>query len=301
MFKPTSFDMIFGQDHIIKTLDTLDLHGQAIFFEGERGTGKTSISQILAKKFSNSDHNIRHINCGQTSTVDEMRMLVDDVYSSSIFGKNKVFIIDEPQLLSYKAANDLLIPVEKLPKNVLFIMCSALPEKIEPMLVDRFIRYKTRLLDNKTSMKFLEFVCNRNSITLDKFKKVLIVEKCDGNPRRIVKAIPKIINVSDVKDIEYLLDLNSIAEDEDILILFKMILGKVSWDKIRQVLINLLKSKSPDAIRIGILNLVGNGLLKGFGAGKEKNLIKMYNILKNATEVPEKATLINAIGEIYFN
>lgn len=296
-FIPEKFDMIFGQDHIISTLKSLSLGGKAIFLEGEKGTGKTSLSLILANKFSDSRYNINHINCGQTSSVEDMRNLVNDINKSSIYGLNKTYIIDEPQLLSYKAANDLLIPVENLPKNVLFIACSALSSKIEPMLIDRFIVFRTKSLDRKTSMNFIEFLCERDNLQLDKFKKVLIAEKCDGNPRKIVNAIPKIININDKKDIEYLLDVHSISDDEDILQLFKLILGNANWDKVRHSLIELLKTKSPDSIRMGILNLVGNGLLRGFGAGKETKLIHMFNILERPG-IPEKAHLVSKIGEI---
>ena len=296
-FRPKKFSEIFGQDHIIKTLKTLTLNGAALFFEGEKGTGKTSLSLILANKFSDSKYNIHHVNCGQTSSVDDMRKLVNDIGKSSIYGLNKTYIIDEPQLLSHKAANDLLIPVENLPKNVLFIACSALSDKIEPMLIDRFIRLKTKPLDKKTSMELLEYVCKKEEIALDKFKKVLITEKCDGNPRLIINSIPEIQYINDKKDIEYLLNLASISDDEDILELYKLLLNKVPWDKVRYSLNELLKSKSPDSIRIGILNLIGNGILKGFGVGKEREMIHMFNILEKPG-IPEKAHIITKIGEI---
>lgn len=298
MFKPDSFDEIFGQDHIIKTLRNMDFGGKAIFLEGEKGTGKTSIAKIIANIFASSQTNIDHINCAYYTDVKNMRAKVDEFNDSSIFGKNKVYIFDEPQRLSGAAMSALFIPSENLRSNVLVILCSMEPEKVEDALSDRFIRLRTKLLDKKTSMDFINFVCERNSIQLDKFRKVLIAEKCDGNPRKIINAIPKVKDIEDVKDIEYLLDLASIEEDEDIVLFFKLLLSMAEWRKISYSLNNLLKIKSPGTIRTGILSLIGNGLLKGFGAGKEKRMIYMYDILKDAYQIPEKATLIAAIGKI---
>jgi DNA polymerase III gamma/tau subunit len=227
-----------------------------------------------------------------------MRAKVDEFNDSSIFGINKVYIFDEPQRLSGPAMSALLIPSENLRKNVLVILCSMEPEKVESALSDRFIRLKTKLLDKKVSMEFINYVCSYNSIILDKFKKVLIADKSNGNPRRIINAIPKIIDIEDVKDIEYLLDINSIEEDKDTFMLFKLLLANAEWKKVAYSLNELLKSNSPNTIRLGILSLIGNGLLRGFGAGKEKKLIYMYDILKDAYQIPEKATLVAMIGKI---
>lgn len=299
MFKPVSLSEIFGQDHIIATLLSMDYQGQSIFFEGWMGTGKTSMAHIIAKQFASSKENVWHINCGEVSKVEEMRRFIKDFYKSSIFGKNKVYIFDEPQLLSTKAMNALLVPADELPKNLMVILCSAEAESVAQMLPERFIRFKTKPLDNKTSKEFLDFLCDREDITLDKLKKALVVEKCDGNPRRIVKAIPKIKDIEDLKDIEYLLDINSIEEDEEILKLFKLILSNAEWRLIRGTLNNLLKAKSPNTIRMGLLNLIGHGLLKGFGEGKEVFLVNSYNILKKAYEVPERSSLICAVVEVH--
>jgi len=302
MFEPKDLSEIFGQDHIVSTLKDMDLGGQAIFFEGWMGTGKTSMAHILAKTFAKSIHCIKHINCGEYSKVEEMREIVKGFKESNLFGLNQCYIFDEPQLLSTKAMNCMLVPTDKLPKHLLIILCSAEPQAVAKMLPERFIRFKTRPLSAETSGKFLTHVCQQNNITLDKIKRALIIDKCEGNPRKIIKAIPKIKNIEDLKDIEYLLDMNAFDEDEDILKFFKTILAKqVGYNQKMNILGKLLKVKTPNAIRIGILNLIGNGLLRGYGGGQEKLLIEAYKILKNAYEIPEQASLVTAIADIHFN
>lgn len=296
MFKPESFDEIFGQDHIVTTLKGMEFGGKTILFEGIRGTGKTSLAHIIANMFADSKYNILHVNCGEIGK-DEIIGHIKTFNKSTVFGKRKVYIFDEPQVLHDKALSSLLVPTEKINNNALVILCSMEPEKIKVALSDRFIRFRTRPLDDATSMEFINFLCKRNSIELNKFKRVLLTEKCDGNPRLIVNAIPKIELIHNKEDIEYLLDLNAVEEDKDVLQLFQVILADEDWLTIRNMLNNLLKTKSPNTIRVGILNLIGNGLLKGFGAGKEKRLIHMFNILEKPG-IPERAHLIAKIGEI---
>ena len=51
-FRPSTFDEVKGQDHIVKTLKNqmrTDRLGHAYLFCGTRGTGKTSVAKILAK------------------------------------------------------------------------------------------------------------------------------------------------------------------------------------------------------------------------------------------------------------
>jgi len=299
MFEPKVLDDIYGQDHIIPTLKTMDLGGAAIFFEGGMGTGKSSMAHVLASMFCKSVHNIQHINCGQFSKVEQIREIVFDFYESSFFGRNKCYIFDEPQLLSTKAMNTMLVPCDKLPDNLLIILCSAEPQSVAKMLPERFIRFRTRAMNDKTSGEFVTRVCKDNNILLDKIKRTLVIERCEGNPRRIIKAIPKILNISEIKDIEYLLDMNAFEEDEEILDFFKVVISwkvplKAKMAKLRK----LLKEKTPEAVRVGMMSLIGNGVISGYGDGQIDNLNIAYKVLKEATQFPEKATLIMAITDI---
>ena len=296
--RPKVWDEVIGQDHIVRGLENIELSGRAILLEGEKGTGKTTIGLILADLFADSKENIKHVNCGHTSTVAEMREYVNGFSKSSIFGKRKCYVFDEPQLLSHKAVNELLIPFENLPKNVLVIMCSALSEKIEPMLLDRMIRFRTKMLDDKTSLKFLNSICKKEEIKLSKYVKTLIVEKCEGVPRKILTALPKIIGADD-SDVEYLLELNILDEDEDVLILFKLLLAKKSWDEVKGYLNTLLKNKQPEAIRMGLLSLIGYNLSSNFsrGPGHQRFLCDSFDMLSNFV-IPEKANLIVNINKI---
>ena len=56
-YRPTTFDKVIGQEHVVKTLINqiqTGRIGHAYLFTGTRGTGKTSIAKIFAKAVKNA-------------------------------------------------------------------------------------------------------------------------------------------------------------------------------------------------------------------------------------------------------
>ena len=68
-WRPTSFEEVRGQDHIVKTLKNQINSGRighAYLFCGTRGTGKTSIAKIFARAV-NCEHPVDGSPCGECS------------------------------------------------------------------------------------------------------------------------------------------------------------------------------------------------------------------------------------------
>lgn len=130
-YRPTSFEEVAGQSHIVQTLKNAvnqNKIAHAYLFCGPRGTGKTSIAKIFAKAVNcESDHNkpcmqcencksitenshpdIVEIDAASNNGVEEVRSLIEKVKYAPIKGKYKVYIIDEVHMMSAGAFNALL-------------------------------------------------------------------------------------------------------------------------------------------------------------------------------------------------
>ena len=66
-FRPSTFEEVKGQDHIVQTLTnqiSANRIGHAYLFCGTRGTGKTSVAKIFAKAV-NCEHPVNGSPCNQ--------------------------------------------------------------------------------------------------------------------------------------------------------------------------------------------------------------------------------------------
>ena len=122
-WRPTSFEEVRGQDHIVKTLKNQINSGRighAYLFCGTRGTGKTSIAKIFARAV-NCEHPVDGSPCGECSMcrqiaegaslnvveidaasnngVDNIREIREEVTYRPTQGKYKEYIIGFPTLL----------------------------------------------------------------------------------------------------------------------------------------------------------------------------------------------------------
>ena len=299
---PKKLDDLVGLKYLKRSLGNFDYDNPVpIMFVGERGCGKSSLSQIIAAKFCTDPQNIKTINCAYYRKIDDMRREIDNLAKASLFGKNKVLILDEVHQLSKDAQSAWLTPLEpqNLKSNILVIACTTTIEKLLPTFLRRFVQYKVQPLTEDESIELIKRICELNNVTLPKIARSLIVEKCEGIPGLILNGVRKLVGVKSIDEAKSLIEIAIVNTDEEIFEFFKLLLNPRSstWNVVKKSLSNLLTKKNPEEIRIALLNLISSRLMSDFfkgQSGEGKLLVRLYDNLKVGS-YPEKANLIYSL------
>ena len=230
-YRPTNFDEVVGQTHIIQTLKNAIVQNRiahAYLFCGPRGTGKTSIAKIFAKTLNctnsqdapcgvcenckmaaNGSHpDIIEIDAASNNGVDEVRNLIDKVKYAPMQGKYKIYIIDEVHMMTSGAFNALLKTIEEPPAHVIFIFATTEPNKVLPTIISRCQRFDF----NKVSMHNIKYrlsvVCKNEGIEIDENGLTLIAQLADGGMRDALSILDQCvaycsshIDVNDIRKI----------------------------------------------------------------------------------------------------
>ena len=297
--RPNSYDEIIGNS-IIKRFIMSENLGQPLVFEGETGIGKTTFAYIVANDFGAPKENIVDLNCVHFSKVEEMRDRIEKLYTSSLFGSKRVLILDEIHELSQKTQEVLLKPLETLPEDILILACTTTTDKVIQPLLDRFIRLRLKPLTEEESKLLIGKVCTKENIKLPKLFKMILIDKSDGIPRRLLTGLSKIKIAENEEEVRYLLELESI-DNLDVLELMKLITNsKIDWKHIRDKLREILKSYSPENIKASFINILSGRVMSDYFSSdvEGEKLIKTHSCLMDSGYLP-KADLIMSVYKIH--
>lgn len=222
-YRPSGFDGVIGQDHIVKTLVNQINAGKvshAYLFTGSRGTGKTSIAKIFAKAVnctapnngspcgkcevcnalaSESNIDIIEIDAASNNRVDEIREIRSAVKFLPVNGKYKVYIIDEVHMLTDSAFNALLKTLEEPPAHVIFVLATTEAHKLPATILSRCMRFDFRLVATEVLSNHLENIFKKEGKKAEKQAIDYIAALGEGSVRDMLSIADMCINYSDKK------------------------------------------------------------------------------------------------------
>ena len=258
-YRPSTFEEVAGQEHIVKTLKNALATGKlahAYLFAGPRGTGKTTMAKLLAKAL-NCDEGIGHqcnecknckaiiegthpdvleLDAASNNGVDEIRELIDKVKYGTILGRYKVYIIDEVHMLSTGAFNALLKTLEEPPEHVIFILATTEPHKILPTILSRCQRYDFTKLSDKDIKERIKSVLEKEGVSYNEEAVDIIISLADGGMRDALSILDQVLaysgNKLDVKDI---LAIFALESKEEKIALLNAIIQKDVADVLKRI------------------------------------------------------------------
>lgn len=190
-YRPQTFDEVVGQTQVTNTLKNQVLSNKinhAYLFTGSRGTGKTSCAKIFARAvncphqkngspcnacdvckelYSPNNMDIVEIDAASNNSVEDIRLMRENVKFSPVTSKYKVYIIDEVHMLSPSAFNALLKTLEEPPEHIIFILATTEVHKIPATIMSRVTRLDFRLVGQEDMRNHLKDVFAKEGIVCD--------------------------------------------------------------------------------------------------------------------------------------
>ena len=206
-YRPTKFNEVVGQKHIIQTLQNAVLEkktSHAYIFSGLRGIGKTTIARIFAKAVNcensydgepcdecdnckaiieDATTDVVELDAASNNGVDQMRDILEKVNFLPSTLNKKIYIIDEAHMLSTAAFNALLKTLEEPPAHVIFILATTEPYKIPSTILSRCQRLDFKQLSTNDIVEMLINVSSKEKIKITDEALVAIAEASEGGMR----------------------------------------------------------------------------------------------------------------------
>lgn len=221
-YRPMRFSDMLGQEQVATTLKNAIRTGHlahSFLFCGPRGVGKTTAARILAKTINcenisadyeacgscgsctsfqqNASFNIHELDAASNNSVDDMRVIVDQVRFPPQSGKYKIYIIDEVHMLSTSAFNAFLKTLEEPPGHCKFILATTEKHKILPTILSRCQIFDFRRIGIETIVGHLKNICKTEGTAAEDEALHIIAQKADGGMRDALSMFDRLSNFGD--------------------------------------------------------------------------------------------------------
>ena len=256
-FRPSGFDGLIGQDHIVRTL-TNQINtgriGHAYLFCGARGTGKTSAAKIFARAINclspvngspcgtcevckaladSANLDILEMDAASNNKVENVREIREKIQYPPVSGKYKVYIIDEVHMLTTEAFNALLKTLEEPPKHAVFILATTEVHKLPSTILSRCMRFDFRLIPTSLIAENIKKIYNEIGKEFDDEAITAIARAGMGSMRDALSIADICVSYKETK-----LTYNDVLE----------ILGATDSSKITELIDNILRSSTGSAL-----------------------------------------------------
>lgn len=202
--RPQIIEDLYGNPHVKESLEAVLSRTKdkphSFLITGASGCGKTTIGYIIKNMVECADSDFYYYNAANTRGIDTIREIAENSKYPPMFGKSKVYLLDECHMATKNASEAALLLLEDTQPFCYFVLCTTEPEQLKDTLKRRCHHYTVMPLKSTEMMELLEDTLSR--------------EKIKGYPKTILTQIIKISNGSPGKALKFLDMVIDITNDE---------------------------------------------------------------------------------------
>jgi len=166
-YRPRKFEDMTEQSLVVSLVKTMcesaTLASRSFLFIGPAGTGKTTLSKIIARELNEGKGEPVELDAASHGSTEEIRQIVSQASQYPIGMKYKIFIIDECHSLSNTAWQVLLLPIEAQIAKTIWIFCTTNPEKIPNTILSRVQTFKLSKISTRGIQNRLRYVIEQEN------------------------------------------------------------------------------------------------------------------------------------------
>lgn len=327
--RPLNFDQVKGQNEVVTNLRRQSIKGyfaHFYIFEGNKGTGKTTMTKIIAMAANclNKDENGNpccecencksiladasmdyiEIDGASNNGVEQARRVIEDTNYMPAQLSKKIIVIDEAHMLSNGAFNAFLKTLEEPPEYCMFIMATTDIQKIPATVRSRAMLYTFNRIPSDVIADHLVAVAKKHKVLLEPAAAALIAKKSNGAMRDALCELEKCIIQQEGKITEA--DVSHVCGMEDsnvLLTLVKMIL-KGNLSKSFEM-VDVMYTKGRDMVYVisQLLEIIADTIRvkhcgSGNGIANTKEYIEEVMQIASAASDTQLAFLANSMMQL---
>jgi len=221
-YRPQTFDDIKGQDQIVRKVRAFVEHKSMphLLFAGPAGTGKTSISLVIAKTLFGPSwrDNFLELNASDERGIDVIRNTVKDFARTRAIGivPFKIIYLDECDALTREAQQALRRTMENYVQTCRFVLSANYASKLIEPIQSRCAVFKFKPLGPEFILQIIDRIVNEEKLVIDSPARDALVLISEGDCRKVENVLQSCAVLGEKITEELVYSMASVARPQEV-------------------------------------------------------------------------------------